>query len=225
MTANDIDIASKISGGSSKARVIGRAATLATVLGAVFAVASLINGWSCSEILTVVPYVIFEGGVAIFGLFQGRARAWASWSDSRGGEVFLPILGTWLYPVVVVLYGPTAGIPSPVFIAIYLWLAWSILSLRRSFSVLPEARALAKKGPYRIVRHPMYLGYCALWIAWASEARGGIEPWLWAAFGILLFAYRALVEEKKMREFVPGYANYCEKTPGLIPLPMRRRKA
>ena len=225
MTAADIDFPSKVSTGSSKARVIGRAATLATVLGAFFAVASLINGWNWSEILTVVPYVIFEGGVAVFGLFQGRAKAWASWSDSRGGEIFLPILGTWLYPVVVVFYGPTEGIPSPVFIAIYLWLAWSILSLRRNFSVLPEARALAKKGPYRIVRHPMYLGYCALWIAWAAGAQGGIGPWLWAAFGILLFAYRAFAEEKKMRKFVPGYSDYCQKTPGFIPLLRRRAKS
>ena len=225
MTAADIDVASKVPKGSSKARLIGRAATLATVLGAVFAVVSLINGWNWSEIVTVVPYVIFEGGVVVFGLFQGRAKAWACWSDSRGGEILLPILGTWLFPGVVVLYGPTAGLPSVVFVAIYLWLAWSILSLRTNFSVLPEARALARKGPYRIVRHPMYLGYCALWIAWAVEARGGVAPWFWATLGILLFVYRAFVEEKKMRKFVPGYTDYCQKTPGIIPLLRRRSKA
>ena len=224
VTTVKADAAPEIFVGSGRARAIGRAATLATVLGAVFGVVSLTNGWNWSEIFVVVPYVIFEGGIALFGLFQGRAKAWASSSGSRGGEIFLPILGTWLYPVVVVLYGPTAGMPGVVFIAIYLWLAWSILSLRRNFSVLPEARALAKRGPYRIVRHPMYLGYCALWIAWAAEARGGIGPSLWATIGILLFVYRALVEEKKMRMFVPGYTAYAQKTPGFIPLPRSRRK-
>ena len=204
--------------------MIGRIATLATVVTAVLGMASLINGWSWSEIFVVVPYVVFEGGIAFFGLSQGRAKAWASWSESRGGEILLPILGTWLYPVVVVLYGPTNGLPVLVFVAVYLWLAWSILSLRRNFSVLPEARALVQRGPYRIVRHPMYVGYSALWIAWAAEAPGGIVPWLWAALGILLFAYRAIVEEKKMRTFVPGYAEYCQKTPGFIPLPRLRRK-
>ena len=214
----------KIFVGSNGIRAIGRAATLATVVGAILGVASLTNGWGWSEILVVVPYVVFESGVAVFGLFQGRAKAWASWSESRGGEIFLPILGTWLYPVVVVLYGPTAGFPWPVFVRIYLWLAWSILSLRKNFSVLPEARALAQRGPYRIVRHPMYLGYSALWVAWAASASGGIGPWFWAAFGILLFAYRAFVEEKKMRKFVPGYVEYCQRTPGLLPLPRPRRK-
>jgi protein-S-isoprenylcysteine O-methyltransferase Ste14 len=225
MTTAKADDSTKISASSRKIRTIGRAATLATVVAAVLSVAILIKSWNWSETITVVPYVAFEGGVAVFGLLQGRAKAWASWSESRGGEIFLPIFSTWLYPVVVVLYGPTAGVPRLVFIAIYLWLAWSILSLRTNYSVLPEARALAKKGPYRIVRHPMYLGYSGLWIAWAAVARGGIGPWLWAALGIVLFVYRALVEEKKMRAFVPGYAEYEQKTPGFIPLPRQRRRA
>ena len=225
MTTAKANDATKISAGSSRVRAIGRAATLSVVVGAVLGVASLINGWNWSETFTVFPYVVFEASVVVFGLFQGRAKAWASWSDSRGREIFLPILGTWLYPVVVLLYGQTTGLPALVFIAIYLWLAWSILSLRTNFSVLPEARALAKKGPYRFVRHPMYLGYCALWIAWAAATGGGIGPWLWAALGILLFVYRALVEENKMRMFVPGYAEYSQKTPGFIPIPWRRRKA
>lgn len=205
--------------------MIGRIATLATVVAAVLGIASLINGWNWSETFVVVPYVVFESSIAVFGLSQGKAKAWASWSESRGGEILLPILGTWLYPAIVVLYGPTAGLPAPVFVAIYLWLAWSVLSLRKNFSVMPEARALVRRGPYRIVRHPMYLGYSALWIAWAAEAHDGIGIWLWAALGILLFAYRAFVEEKKMRTFVSGYTEYCEKTPGFIPFLRFRRKA
>ena len=226
MTAADADADANVSAaGSSKTREIGRAATLAAVVGSVFAVSSLINGWNWSEIFVVVPYVVFEAGIAIFGLFQGQAKAWASVSGSRGGEIFLPILGTWLYPIVVVLYGSTAGMPALVFIAIYLWLAWSIFSLRRNFSVLPEARVLAKKGVYRFVRHPMYLGYSALWVAWAAEAGRGIGPWLWATLGIILYVYRAFVEEKKMRMFVPGYTEYRQQTPGILPIPRSRRKA
>ena len=215
----------KISSSSSTARTIGRAATLAAVVSAILAVASVIHGWNWSEVVMVFPYVAFEGGVAIFGLFQSRAKAVASWSKSPGGgEIFLPILGTWLYPAVVTLYGPTSG-PAVVSLVIYFWLAWSILSLRTNFSVLPEARSLVQNGPYRIVRHPLYLGYCALWVAWAAEASSGVGPWLWAGFGILLFLYRGFVEERKMREFVSGYEEYCQKTPGLIPTPRPRRKS
>lgn len=223
-TANTDDT-EKISAGSNRVRALGRVATLSVVVGAVLSMASLINGWNWSETFTVVPYLVFEASVVVFGLFQGRAKAWASWPNSRGGEIFLPILGTWLYPVVALSYGQTAGFPALVFIAIYLWLAWSILSLRTNFSALPEARALVKEGPYRIVRHPMYIGYCALWIAWAAAVHSGIGPWLWATLGVLLFVYRAFVEEKKMRMFVPGYAEYSRRTPAFLPFPRHRRKA
>src|SRR5205823_343774 len=37
---------------------------------------------------------------------------------------------------------------------------WALLYLRRSFSILPEARRLVTHGPYGLSRHPLYLGEC-----------------------------------------------------------------
>src|SRR3977135_4734080 len=35
---------------------------------------------------------------------------------------------------------------------------WGLAYLRRSFSIIPEARRLVMGGPYGLSRHPVYLG-------------------------------------------------------------------
>jgi protein-S-isoprenylcysteine O-methyltransferase Ste14 len=39
------------------------------------------------------------------------------------------------------------------------WQLFAKVSLRRSFGILPANRGVVSHGAYRIVRHPMYLGY------------------------------------------------------------------
>ncbi|RDJ99354.1 isoprenylcysteine carboxyl methyltransferase [Paraburkholderia lacunae] len=36
---------------------------------------------------------------------------------------------------------------------------WAKLTLRRSFGLLPANRGVVVSGPYRVLRHPMYVGY------------------------------------------------------------------
>jgi protein-S-isoprenylcysteine O-methyltransferase Ste14 len=91
-----------------------------------------------------------------------------------------------------------------------------MLSLGRSFSIFSEVRELATSGLYRFVRHPLYLGeIVAVWgyvLAW---------PALWSIGCALLFtalqSWRALVEERRLLEFHPGYAAYRERAGFLWP--------
>lgn len=70
-----------------------------------------------------------------------------------------------------------------------------ILTLRLSFSVLPEKRKIVQTGPYRYVRHPIYLGYAFMTLG-QSIASGYTALWVGSALNCLLFFIRASNESK-----------------------------
>jgi protein-S-isoprenylcysteine O-methyltransferase Ste14 len=72
---------------------------------------------------------------------------------------------------------------------------WGILTLRLSFSVLPEKRKIIQNGPYHFVNHPIYLGY-ALMTLGQSLASGYITLWIGTLLNSLLFIWRASKENK-----------------------------
>ena len=56
-------------------------------------------------------------------------------------------------------------------------LAWQVaakVTLGRSFGLLPAARGLVTSGPYRVVRHPIYLGYLITHLAFVAA-----NPTMW----------------------------------------------
>ena len=50
---------------------------------------------------------------------------------------------------------------------------WSLIVLGFSFSIAPEDRGIVARGPYRFVRHPMYLGE-VLSLLGLNHAPGGL---------------------------------------------------
>ena len=94
--------------------------------------------------------------------------------------------------------------------------AWSAWTLGRSFSLLPQARTLVTHGPYRFVRHPIYLG--GLLIT-AGEVWLRFSP-LVVALNVLFVAaqvVRLRYEEQLLAETFPEYAAYRRRTSALIP--------
>ena len=69
------------------------------------------------------------------------------------------------------------------------------LSLRRSFGIVPANRGVKMGGPYRYVRHPMYLGYLGVHIGFLL-----VTPSLWnlTVYGVSVFCQvvRILAEER-----------------------------
>ena len=91
-----------------------------------------------------------------------------------------------------------------------------VLHLGKSLSIMAEARKLVTSGPYRLVRHPLYL---------AEEiATVGIffQFFSWPAAIILLVHFgfqirRMLNEERILGATFPEYTAYAQRTPRLIP--------
>lgn len=124
---------------------------------------------------------------------------------------------------VVALQGPPASASTPSILAGELvtliscgWLLAAVLTLGRCFGVLPEARGLVTRGPYSVVRHPVYLGELGACAGLVLAA-----PTVWNLGVALVFAaaqaVRMRLEETALAEEFPEYAAYAAATPRLIP--------
>lgn len=99
----------------------------------------------------------------------------------------------------------------------------SVAFLGRCFGVLPEVRGLVMRGPYRIIRHPVYLGEIGAFVGFvvASQHWLNIVP-------LLVFTGSQLVrmrfEEAALSEEYPDeYGAYAARTPRLLPALRPRR--
>jgi protein-S-isoprenylcysteine O-methyltransferase Ste14 len=118
-----------------------------------------------------------------------------------------------------VLYGLplfVGGMSVVVSIASFSGALWALAYLRRNLSIIPEARKLATGGPYRVVRHPLYL-----FEIMAALGALAAAPGLISALSMVVFVgmqmVRAGYEERLLAGAFPEYADYARRTRRLIP--------
>ncbi len=98
--------------------------------------------------------------------------------------------------------------------------AWALTANRPgNFNIRPEPKSggrLVTRGPYRYVRHPMYL---AVMFAMLGFCAGYGIAWRWLALAALavVLAVKARVEESAMHARHPGYAAYARTTKRVVP--------
>ena len=93
---------------------------------------------------------------------------------------------------------------------------WSARYLGASFSLLPQARKLVTTGPYRFVRHPIYLGGLLITV---GEVWLRFSP-LVVALNLLFVAaqiVRLRYEDEILERAFPEYREYRARTSALIP--------
>lgn len=93
---------------------------------------------------------------------------------------------------------------------------YALSTLGRSFSIIPQARELVQIGPYRYVRHPVYLGelIATFGIVIGQPSIGTVALYLLITATII---YRALHEEKLLGGLFPEYSSYSLNTARFIP--------
>lgn len=154
-----------------------------------------------------------NGTVAV--LFLRRAPALAH--GSLGA--LLRALPSALIAGVAWRYAPRGPWPTSALVVLAgggLWTVASLATLGRSFAILPAAREVVARGPYRLVRHPAYLGELVM-VLGTGLATDAVHGVLYAASAALLCVPRIL-DEEALLERAPDHAAYRAHVPSrLVP--------
>lgn len=131
------------------------------------------------------------------------------------------ITATWLPFAFPLLPGAPSGqgrqaLADVLLICGLAWAVWSLRYLDRNLSVLAQARDIVDQGPYRWVRHPLYVGelVAALGIAIAVNSYLALAVWIALC---TLQVYRAVREEQVLSQALPAYRSYRSRTAALLP--------
>lgn len=96
---------------------------------------------------------------------------------------------------------------------------WALRANRPgNINIRPEPKEggrLVTHGPYRLVRHPMYLAVLLFTAAFAAAG----DAWQWTLLGALaaVLVAKARREERGLALVHPGYADYRARTRAIIP--------
>ena len=164
---------------------------------------------------TFVDWIYVSQHLLVLGIAVTRRRPEAQDHSLPSSAA---VIVSYAYPYAQVAYlrwipgdpaWPTGGLVL-VTIAAFLSLA-SLLSLGRSFGIRPARRALVTKGPYHLVRHPMYLAY------FLSDVGYNLQEWNYGTVLLVLAGwtslfYRIHAEERVLSQDA-GWPTYVASVP------------
>lgn len=151
--------------------------------------------WADTSRWTLLLLLLIEGCTLLMVLVARRA----SLRDMSPLTVAATVYAAFFF-VLLNPGGTTRLVPEIAGVALQLcgtlWQFASKLTLGRSFGLLPAQRGLVTSGPYRLVRHPIYLGYLVGHIGFVLVNAS------WLNLGVLVLLYAAQVLRMRREEAV-----------------------
>lgn len=91
----------------------------------------------------------------------------------------------------------------------YLLILWVFKVNRSAYRTIRvcEGQRVISTGPYAIVRHPMYLGVLAMYLATPDSSWWAVPIF---ALNVPLICGRIIAEERMLLHDLPGYLEYCQ---------------
>jgi protein-S-isoprenylcysteine O-methyltransferase Ste14 len=170
-------------------------------------------------LLNRILTVTFFAFLVVIYVIRGRAAA----QDHNPVAIVAAMIGSF------VLYGlfliPGQGRSTNVWVLAasdmslacgMVWALYSLTYLGKRFSIVPEARGLVTSGPYRLVRHPIYVGEIVAGVGLVLPTLFSLHLLLFAVFLGAQVA-RTYFEERILRRAYPQYEAYAGHTRRLIP--------
>jgi len=149
-----------------------------------------------------VKDVLVPLAAIFFNLTYNAAQLFPAWT--RKGlwpeSLQMPII---LAGLVLCVIGPAVAI-------------WAIFCLRRSFGIFVEVKEVVLGGPYRWVRHPMYMGYMGM-LAGLMLVNFSAAFFILIPIQIALLLWRARLEETRLCEYSPEYRQNMNRTGFIFP--------
>jgi protein-S-isoprenylcysteine O-methyltransferase Ste14 len=156
-------------------------------------------------------------------LLRERMRAPVQDDQPTADKVFVAAFGfaalLWFLLMGLERRAGRVGMPLPVeiigFVLILLSTLVIMAAMRANSFAVPAVRVqqdrhhqVADRGPYAYVRHPMYSGV-ALYLLGMPLLLGSTWGLSMVPILVALFAIRTVIEERALREGLPGYADYA----------------
>jgi protein-S-isoprenylcysteine O-methyltransferase Ste14 len=183
-----------------------------------------------SEILGVSIVLIFFATETRIRTGQAAGSWQAGASDQRSTQyISLGYLVSAVVMLCTPLFNRLAGFQLPasvgwlglavaVFGLLFRWWANRVLGAyyTRTLKVV-ENQAIVQAGPYRVIRHPGYLGSILMWCGVATSTTNALVLAIVLVIMLVIYSYRIHNEEAMLVASSPAYADYRKHTWRLVP--------